>query len=133
MVNGSDIPLTYASVTKVIGLSCSGPTIPYHEDITPYDFCIASTRFNWHATGRVSQYELWAHLDGVAGRESFDEEFKAKLLLFTIGKLLKPNTNVHLHFKDYITMLKGMHKLCDFNRGKFVLDGLLKAVNVFQV
>lgn len=133
VVNGSEIPLTYESLTKVIGLPCSGPCIPFRQDITAEDLLTIATRFNLHTSGRVSQYELWAHLDGIADTEAFNEEFKAKLLLFTIGTLLKPTTNTHMYFKDYIPMLKEMHNLCHYNWVKFVIDGLLEAVNVFQV
>lgn len=132
-VNCKEIPLTYASLTKVLGLPCSGPSIPIRKDIAQEEFLTACRRFNLPLSGRVSQYDLWAHLDGVDGTHPFADEFKAKLLLFIIGTLLKPTTNVHLHFREYIPILNGMDNLCDFNWAKFVIDGLLDAVNVFQM
>lgn len=132
-VNGEEIPLTYASVTKVLGFPCAGPSAPFRKDINLDDFINACMKFNLHKAGRISHYELWAYLDGAEGENPFDDEFKAKFLLFCIATLLKPTTNVQMHFKEYISMLYGMDQLSNFNWAKFVVDGLLDAVKVFQV
>lgn len=132
-VNGTETPLTYASLMKVIGLPCSGPPIPFRKDLTTAEFDNTCRRFNLHKSGRLSQYQLWAHLYGIDGDRQFDDEFKAKLLLWTIATLLKPTANVHMHFKDYIPMLNVMDNLSEFNWAKFVIDGLLDAIKVFQV
>lgn len=133
LVTGKEIHLTYASATKVLGLSCAGPSIPCRKNISEEEFVNACTRLNLPKSGRVSQYDLWKHINGIHGQNSFDDEFKAKFLLFTIATLLKPTTNVHMHFKEYIPMLNGMDGLSEHNWGEFVINGLLDAVNVFQI
>lgn len=133
IVSGKELPLTYGSLTKVIGLPCAGPSIPFTQDLSEDEFLAACVRFNLPKSGRVSQYDLWAYLNEGDGPNSFHDEFKAKLLLFTITTLLKPTTNVHIHFKEYIPMLNGIECLAEHNWAKFVIDGLLDAVHVFQV
>lgn len=117
----------------MLGLPFVGPSISSRKVITSDEVLKACVRFNLHKSGHTSQYELWGYLEGVAGVKPFDEQFKAKLLLFIIGTLLKPTSNVHLHWKEYIPMLNGLYNLSNFNWAKFVIDGLLQAVNVFQV
>lgn len=47
-VNCSEIPLTYSSLTKVLGLSCSGLSILIRKDITREEFMSACRRFSLH-------------------------------------------------------------------------------------
>lgn len=115
VVNGCEIPLTYVSVTKVMGLPCSGHPIPFHRHSTKAEFETTTSRFNLNTSDRVSQYELWACLNGSHEGMVFDDEFEGKYLLFTIATLLKPTTSVYIHFRDYIPVLNGMHTLCEAN------------------